>query len=217
MIEPFVSFWSFLAFGTMAFWVAVAVFTLFAIIALNFDSNKFATLFIIGGLIGVVGWLGGNINFSYWYEHPYEVLAYVAGYFMVGSAWSVFRWWRFGASIVNRIEDIRFAFYSERGITTDTRVSMLTKPQQDGLLEKLYYAKDLRHYVNNSNGIRILTPEPQTHKSRITGWILYWPFSVLGYALDEPIKNLIQWIYRRLRGTFTWISQRQFATLNERF
>lgn len=40
------------------------------------------------------------------------------------------------------------------------------------------------------------------NKALILSWIAYWPFSLLVTLLDDPIRALFNWMYRRLRKTY---------------
>lgn len=47
---------------------------------------------------------------------------------------------------------------------------------------------------------------PENHKADITGWVIYWPFALLGnmfgFFLIDLIGNVKEWIYDSFKGLF---------------
>lgn len=47
---------------------------------------------------------------------------------------------------------------------------------------------------------------PENHKADITGWVIYWPFALLGnmfgFFLIDLIGNIKDWIYNSFKGLF---------------
>lgn len=52
-----------------------------------------------------------------------------------------------------------------------------------------------------------LRPRPRDHKSLITLWMIYWPWSMMWYLLSDPIKRFANWIYRRIQQLLEAISE----------
>lgn len=52
-----------------------------------------------------------------------------------------------------------------------------------------------------------LRPRPRDHKGLITLWMIYWPWSMAWYILNDPIKRFANWIYRRMQKLLEAISE----------
>ncbi|MEI8270743.1 MAG: hypothetical protein WCG45_05215, partial [bacterium] len=53
----------------------------------------------------------------------------------------------------------------------------------------------VRDFVLNER-ISIRKPEPEEYKSRIVGWIAYWPIHLLFSLINDPFKAVGKFIYR---------------------
>lgn len=54
------------------------------------------------------------------------------------------------------------------------------------------------------------------NKSRITGWIAYWPFSIVGYFLGDFLTNVFKNVYRVLSSLYEKMGNAVFAGFEER-
>lgn len=52
-----------------------------------------------------------------------------------------------------------------------------------------------------------MRPRPRDHKGLITLWMMYWPWSLAWYMVNDPIVRFFRWIYRRIQGLLEKISQ----------
>lgn len=44
------------------------------------------------------------------------------------------------------------------------------------------------------------------NKDRISAWMMYWPFSLIWYLLNDPIVNFYNFLYHKLESIYTAIS-----------
>lgn len=49
-------------------------------------------------------------------------------------------------------------------------------------------------------------PRATEHKSRITGWVGYWPFSMVGTMINDPLRKLIDFIFTWFNGLYQRMS-----------
>ena len=52
-----------------------------------------------------------------------------------------------------------------------------------------------------------MRPRPRDNKGLITLWMIYWPWSMAWYILNDPIKRFANWIYRRIQQMLEFISK----------
>lgn len=54
-------------------------------------------------------------------------------------------------------------------------------------------------------------PQASENKRRIMAWISAWPFSMVWYLIDEPIKQIFEW----MKGTYQRISNNMWKSVLE--
>jgi len=80
------------------------------------------------------------------------------------------------------------------------------KDKETELLEK-----DLReksHYCRH-----VSAPLAQDNKEAILVWMFYWPFSAIWTLIDQPVKRIYKFIYRKIANYLQNISNKMFDPL----
>lgn len=54
-------------------------------------------------------------------------------------------------------------------------------------------------------------PLPREHKSRIMGWMSYWPFSMVWTFFDDVIAEFFNWAFEQCENRFDKISEKIFS------
>jgi hypothetical protein len=62
------------------------------------------------------------------------------------------------------------------------------------------------------NGVTIPL-KPKEHKSRIIGWMTYWPWSATWFILNDPIRRAWNAIYNRIVAKLEAVSNHVFKTV----
>lgn len=62
-------------------------------------------------------------------------------------------------------------------------------------------------YLGNSIATR---PQASTNKTRIVAWMSFWPFSLVGTVVNDPVRRLLNWLYNLLSGTYQRMSDHIF-------
>ena len=172
--------WEFLAFGAMGFWLLLVVASIIMSEMMDNDSPFWAGSVAIITL-AVLAVFGGFNPLIYIMAHPGETVLWVAGYFVVGAAWSLVKWYFWLLKIRRRLDE------RDPGLSFET---------------VLYHAGVVR---------KQFPPNPGDYKSRIVGWIALWPASMLWTVINDPVRRAAEEIYARLGGTYQKISNRVFA------
>jgi hypothetical protein len=111
------------------------------------------------------------------------LIAALAVYLVLGVIWSVKKWYSF---VVEKKKTLR-----------ETYASSVNK-QATGNETFESYAKDHQ-------------PTAADNKSRITGWMALWPFSLSWWILTWPRRAFV-WLYERLSTLFDRISAHVWAS-----
>jgi hypothetical protein len=68
---------------------------------------------------------------------------------------------------------------------------------------------DWFEYLNIQNVV--IAPQVSDNKSKITTWMVYWPWSFFWTMLNDPIRRLFRRLYNNLREFFQKMSDKVFA------
>jgi len=193
-----------LAFGSLGFWVfSVVVFI--AITALvESDEGFYATLVAVCTILSLQ-FLSHVPILTTVKTNPGHVALYVLGYFVVGAAWSVFKWYIFLHKATNKYETYKAEFMERRGAKVFD--GELASKLMDELEEK-------NKYQSEDSKINSAPPLARKHKSNLTRWATYWPFSMVGFALNDVVRKAWQYIYDLLQSTYQRISNHVFRNVS---
>jgi hypothetical protein len=61
--------------------------------------------------------------------------------------------------------------------------------------------------------VRLIKPNASVHKSTITQWIAFWPVSFVWTMINDPLRNLVNYIFGRIKGVFQRIADSMFSNL----
>lgn len=193
------------AFGTVGFWVLLAVASCLLVGFLEFTNSVWATFTLFVTLV-LLYW-AGNFTFLWISEHPYLFALYIAGYLVVGAGWAIFKWWRYVVNLVEKYNDHKIHFLKSRGIKGTVIPDELKADwaRQTNDRYDRYMSSPIKV---GSHGI--VPPDPNDHKEEIYLWITFWPWSVLWFVLDEPVRKTVRAIYRGIRNSLVRISEHAF-------
>lgn len=134
-------------------------------------------------------------NYGIW------VPAYVAAYVGAGVLWSFVKWWSYLMNFRRAFRQARDRFLASR---------LAGAPYQADEL-KAYFRSHLREFGKYGSAIvDFKVPQAQDNKGRIVAWIGFWPLSILGTVLNDPIRRLCALSFNWLRGLYQRLSNRIF-------
>lgn len=130
-------------------------------------------------LVALVGFhlFGGVDVLAFAAANVWTLLAGLGVYLVIGAGYSFYKWWSYA-----RKDMVRQRINRRREVRRNPRL------EED---EPDWEPK---------------VPKARRHKSLITGWIGFWPFSLIITLIDDPLRALINWMFRRLRDTYDAIA-----------
>lgn len=156
--------------------------------------GPFRSLFVIAGSIAIYYFLVKPIDFNAVLEFTrsnsaniiYSIIAWV----VIGVVWSFFRWYVY-LKDSKRSQDDLIAFKLQ-----------IYKREVAGREQDI--ADKLRNPRTEPRPVSLeyTIPQAADNKERITTWMVYWPFSVLGYLATNPIQRMYRWIYEHVSGVY---------------
>lgn len=70
---------------------------------------------------------------------------------------------------------------------------------------------DERSYAKSGvSDLNLWKPNAQDNKARITGWMVFWPWSSLWFLINDPIRRAFSSLFDYLQGIFQRISDKAF-------
>lgn len=134
--------------------------------------------------------------------HPWLSIALVAGYFAAGSFWSLFKFRLYAGRMKGVFAELKSSWLESEGAAS---------------IEALDPAKLAKFRKFSSERMNSLAKgqcyplQPSRMKADILFWMGWWPVSILAYLLDDPIKRLLEAIYRMFSGLYAKIAREQAA------
>lgn len=176
----------FLLFGTFWFWAIIVaeIILLFSFTCFNNTGWSVFSLIVFGCILQ----FGSKINiFSYVTNNWMQLLIYFVGYFFIGTAWMIARWYLYNKEEYDKI----LKYVNERW----------RLPR--GLNEQ----KAARDYISKNR------PKASEKKAILLDWMIFWWISILIYFCSDFITKIANIIYNFVASMLENISERIFAKL----
>lgn len=158
------------------FWILIVGFGLLC--WSSYEESLIGGMLSLGATILGLWWLADINIFTWILANPGLLLFYGVGYFVIGTLWSLFKWY------------------------------LLALKQHKKLYEFGTYGKMKREdYSDQEWATRVerLKPVAKENKAKITGWITYWPTSVLMTLLRGIIEDFSAWTAETFNGYYNKI------------
>jgi len=185
--------------GNIWFWVLMCVIAFLEIYFLEFwdepgeygegPNGTGATILVIA-TFGVLFFLGSNKEikefFLYIYNNPGRDIFYFSIYIIAGIIWSLFKWFQYVLFLKREYQE---------NIKNFTEESLKNSSRERDIIKK------------------IPNPNALNNKGTLFTWIFYWPFSVIGYILNEPLKKIFNFIINNIKGLYQKITDKVLADI----
>jgi hypothetical protein len=193
---------AFFALGTFGFWILMALIGIAITALVENEEGIWATVVAIGTAFGL-SYLWKINLISTIKANPGHILLYGGGYFALGAIWSVFKWYTYLHKANSRYEDYKTQFLAENKATS------LTPELAAKLMDELGHKNQYRT-AGDETFVFSTPPLARNHKSSLTRWATYWPFSIIGFALNDIVRKAWAWVIDTLQGTYQRISNHVF-------
>lgn len=142
---------------------------------------------LVGG--AVLSYLHRHEVWSFLQAHLQGTLLGVGAYIVLGVIWSYVRWFFKLISFRNEFRDQaqEYKKYKNLPLNQPIPVDAMT-----GFYQWLSYDK---RYLSKP-------PKAANNKSRIIAWMSFWPCSIVGYLLRDPIQKLFLAIFELLKSSY---------------
>jgi len=192
--------YEFLAFGGVLFWTIVGLVCLVVTTQVHNEKTGWAFVTFFGAvlLLALGSGLYGVLKSIPPINYLYGALAYLG----IAALWAVIKWRAFYLpSLFRRYDELREEFLRKRGLTempADRKVTDAFKSLDDVKYLNIEYKRMVRH-----------------NKSRITGWMIFWIFSVLETFIGDFLVDVFDRIYRNISGLLQRMSDNMASKYSE--
>lgn len=169
------------------------------------ETEKFtgATIFLLA-TAGVAHWLGWIDWLHFVQEHGLWLLAYVGLYIAAGVAWSFGKWFSFLMRMRDAYRQLANEYLESKALPSNT---VLEGQVLDGLKEYIRYSGRAAEFGRNALWEK---PKAKQNKGRITAWMCWWPLSLVGTILNDPIRRLFNAIFGWFKGLYQQMADRVY-------
>lgn len=119
-----------------------------------------------------------------------DVLLYSAVYVGAGIVWSFAKWATYLFKYRGQLRAAVADFKSRNKLPAN---APLGDDDATKLTETLSY--DLRH-----------RPTAAQNKARIVAWMSFWPCSLIGFVLNDPVKRLFNFVFNALKNSYQQVA-----------
>lgn len=194
-LEALFALWS------IPFFLLLAVDIFIVSVLVEKEKGFWATVVAVGSIVGLdYIWKIPVLKIAH--DHPWKVLLYIAIYFAAGTSWSFAKW--------------LMRLHKKNRLYEDFKADFLTKYKVTALTGEL--AVKLESEIQEFNGHtyddeKKVPKEPlnaRHFKGDLIRWATYWPFSMLGFALNDVVRKAWTFIYELFQSTYQRLSNYVF-------
>ena len=187
-------------------WALTAEVSLFVILIFLIQLEKFgwSTTLVIASVViySILGhffkWPKVSAAFSR--ENFWVVLQYI-GYYMAGAVvWSYGKWLFF-----------LFDFKRTRDKAVEAFKENLAQYPERYHIQGELTIEDIRRNLGSDRYHKTFlgsTPKAKEYKAMIVSWGIWWPASLVGTLLDDPIRKFINFLFDRFSGAYQWAANK---------
>lgn len=190
-------------FGSLLFWLLVAVELVLLFVFVEFDNGIGATisLVVFGALLQ---WCGNVDIISFVKTNPWQVGGGLLAYFMLGASWGVVKWWLFCKDHAEDYKDAKAKFLQSKNLSPNLPVI----PENLREAWKNHLIGDWHGPLKGErSGLRLNEQlYVRNHKALVLRWMSFWIISMIWSFINDFVKRMFRAIYYRIANFLQRIS-----------
>jgi hypothetical protein len=194
--------------------ILAVLFVVFVVETILTETENFGwatvTLIALGVLSMVSGhWFHTYSVIDFVRDHGVWTLVYVAGYLVVGVAWSFAKWFSYLMSFRDAFREQKEAFFKSKGL--EGLLSTAPIPDEHLAAFKQFVHENVGWHSPHRNQLQLLErPRAIRNKTRITAWASFWPFSFVGTVLNDPVRRLFNFLFNWFKALYQQLADYVF-------
>jgi hypothetical protein len=189
--------------------IALAV-VILAIVLTEAECWGWATITLVGSVVAA-HYAGLADVLTFLRTHMVETALYALGYVAVGVLWSFIKWFSFlhrSRDDLRERKDKLRAHYEKH--IKSPQFSRTTKEMIEGeMVDVPVPVPTFEEYLRDY-GANLKRPTAADNKGRIIGWMAFWPFSVVGTFLNDPVRRLFNFLFRHFKTLYQKMADHVF-------
>lgn len=151
--------------------------------------------------IAIVGYINKNDAVQFFKEHALHVAVGLLCYLAVGVVWSFIKWTLHLIKFRSRFRDESHAWKLAEKLPVDQPI-----PPERAMdfITSLGYS-DFRSSLSLKDNV-FQRPLARNFKKKIVSWMSFWPCSVVGYVLNDPVRRAFTAIFEAFRNSYQKVS-----------
>lgn len=174
-----------LAVGTAGFYIFAVLLCIVVTAIIENSEGWFFPTFAFLGSVTFVNWFYNLGILSFSRMHPLYAAKLVLVYLACGVVWSFIKWY--------------FLLHKNKVAYNKARSEFLEKNGATQMTPELA-ARFRETVLSIYNAPKI--PRASEHKSDLIRWATYWPFSVLGFCVNDLVRKAYTWVYEILQSSY---------------
>lgn len=133
-------------------------------------------------------------------HHTLDAVIYVLAYLATGVVWSFIKWFSFLIQFRDKFHEVRDDWHQRNNVQVGAELTTAQEIELNRVLQwDSYGGQDLGH-----------KPKAVKNKRRIVAWMAYWPFSVIGTLINDPIRRLFRFLFNSFKALYQRIADHVF-------
>ena len=180
-------------------WVTLASAMVWFCVASYHEKYVQATidLVLLVGILSITGNFDAVGTWGYIHDNPLHIVLAAVLYLCAGVVWARVKW----SLTLQKIKDsAAYIHFRKKEAELEGQV-------------RVGGSEDIPYELSRKGLKRVdgkLTVPVDTYKSRIIGWISYWPVSALVWVIGDFVADLMNLVYRWIRGHFQSVADSTF-------
>jgi hypothetical protein len=180
-----------------SYWfIPMVVESILLLILIAYDNGLWATITLVSTLL-VVHITGLYNIIAFVKDNGVSVLVGTGAYLFIGFAWAIAKWIMYVFKKKDTYRELKKHFVSVNGITTDVIPSQFKEKWQH----------ELRY--------NDLPPSIGKHKSDMTRWTFYWPFSMINSLVRDFARKMFNIVFEAVKNSLQKIADKIFADVSQ--
>lgn len=187
--------------GSFWFWalIAVEIILLFMFVEWENGFGATASVLIFAAMLQFLG----NVNIiGFITENPFQIVALVGAYFLLGAIWSICKWYLFCKDKLEEYEEAKTNFLIKKGLPENTKIVPVE------------YRAEWKNHLDHRSERLNQAPSVRTNKSKILRWMSFWPISLVWGIINDFVKRICKTIYARMASFLQRVSDNIFSKSN---
>jgi len=193
----------------------LSVVTVLIVVSLLIEDKFFWSAFWVGGFIAVLHAFGDAHFFQHIVDNPAWALAYIFGYLAIGAGWSFFKWWMMLRCVRKRYDELRVKFVKDKKLEDNVIPADLKDEWRKHVVS--HRCHKMRYGYGDIQNDNPAIPPLSQNKTKITGWMVYWPISIVLFFFEDFLSKLFDAIYDMFSNVYQRISDSVFKGTGDDF